>query len=507
MGQSTGVAAPIAKDVSPDEDESVLAGTSARHPRAKDLTTFERYRMHVDWLERHLDLFTPASSTLDAEAEITQIQRHGELALAFRTRHCVEENAEFGAATSWDTWLRAIIRHLESPAVRERSRSRLATAHAWLMPYVVLRSLGLWQDDWHDATLAIAEKAGFPLASEVVPYRRADQLFFLGMRGQDRAADLQGAIGATYLASGPSVIHADRDAAYSVTHTVLYASSFGLETVRAEWPFLSAAVAFAESALVRFCRRRDWDLVGELLICLNLLPGADRVLIERAESCFMGAIREDGGVFASEATAKAVGAMSPLTRSADFDATYHTTLVAMFLAANPRTRAAVAPVDRGGVLQEAFRVRVLGARQRAITFLGEPSRADEAARPSSPAILTWDDVLTGDRLGLTGALAASVREVDDPVIVIRLAQSLAAERDYGNLIRALGWVDELSLWNEDTLACLQLLLDHQTPDGRIGLLSAELEYADEATSASVYRVLTSRFVALCDSLLVSSPVR
>ncbi|WP_438854359.1 DUF6895 family protein [Agromyces sp. M3QZ16-3] len=456
------------------------------------LTRDERYWAHVGWLDRHLHAFTSDQGV----TRIQQIQRCGELALALRTRVLTEGSVD---ALGWLPWRDSLVAYLDRDSIRERSRAELPTAHAWLMPYVVLRSLDLWSDSWHDQTLRAAQRWGFPETLEVVPYRRADQLFFLQLLDPSRAPELRTAIDRTSLASGPSIIHADRDAAYSVTHTILYATSFGLVPVDASWPHLQAARHFVESALVRFTRRRDWDLVGELLICMKLLPGANRELAQESERQFASAVRPDGAILPSDATARALDAMDRIEPQADFDAVYHTTLVGLFLAAStPRS----APAASHRVWRTGPQRDIASPKLLAVAHLGraEGVRTAPETEPEGVAKIGWDTTLRVDRLELAATLRSGPDPTNDPEVLIALATALAAERDYGALIGVLGWLVELGRWDELADACLELLLDHQLPDGRIGLLDARLSDADETTKAVVYSTLTDRFVGLCDRI-------
>jgi hypothetical protein len=451
------------------------------------LSRQERYKLHVDWLDRHLSDF----GRTEGVSEIQQIQRNGELALALRARVLTEKAT---GSSGWSSWQNLLIEHLDRTAIRQRSRNQLSIAHAWLMPYVILNTLGLWADPWHDETLAAARRHGFPEALEVVPYRKADHLFFLQLADPSRQNELDAAIARTYLAFSPTIVYADRDAAYSVTHTILYASSFGLSPLPDDWPFLRVAEDFVESALLRFARRCDWDLVGELLICMKVLPAPNPELVRRAEARFTTAVRGDGAVFPSAATAHSLVGAPPRARDADFEAMYHTTLVGLFLAASA-SEVMSAPAPRAW--RGAPGLRVEAPKSRAAAYLAKVSVEHPDVTGAGTAVIGWDDALNVDRVKLASTLRDEPARHNDPEVLVALATVLAAERDYANLIGTLGWLLELRKWDDRAEDCLQFLLDHQLPDGRIGLLDSSLASADELTRATVHSTLAKRFVRLC----------
>ncbi|MET7934190.1 hypothetical protein [Streptomyces sp. NPDC005322] len=194
--------------------------------------------------------------------------------------------------------------------------------------HAALRLCGQDDDEFHH--LIEQSAAGrYATCFERIPYRQLDLLHTLELAGvEHRLPPIEATLPFTLFCADPSVLGlGDRDI-YAITHTIFYATDFGLRVP--QWPTdfdLSRAVHLLE-ALCLLCRRRgNADLVGELLCSLLCLGIRDSAEAERAWA-FLSEVQEpDGRVAGPE------GIVHPGLEGRDDEyrswaTAYHTTIVA-----------------------------------------------------------------------------------------------------------------------------------------------------------------------------------
>ncbi|CCK32793.1 hypothetical protein BN159_8415 [Streptomyces davaonensis JCM 4913] len=250
--------------------------------------------------------------------------------------------------------------------------------------YAALRLCGREDPDFHRA-IEQAVSGGYAACFERIPYRQLDLLHTLELAGVDHGLPMVDAVlPHTLLCADPSAFKlADRDI-YAITHTVFYATDFGLRTPK--WPDgfdLARTVGLLEALLVLCRRRGNADLVAELVCSLLCLGVHDSAEADRAWTFLADTQEVDGRVDGPD------GVVHPKLGEGNLEyqkwATgYHTTIVtalACLLARSPvltqRPRPTVPlPADNKG-LEEAL--------YRSVVWLSGASLSDEAEPGFAPA--------------------------------------------------------------------------------------------------------------------------
>jgi hypothetical protein len=117
---------------------------------------------------------------------------------------------------------------------------------------------------------------------------------------------------------------------YDLTHALLYATAFGDRAIGLSNPESAEVAHTVQRMLVRSVHRESWDIVGELLICLDLLAASGSTVYEAADRAFHCAVRSDGAVVAhGRLPAYSVSGDETRGRQCDLSCFYHTTLVSL----------------------------------------------------------------------------------------------------------------------------------------------------------------------------------
>lgn len=278
-------------------------------------TPVETGDLHRRWLDSELDRFSPWGET---GVSWQQLQRFAELAIAYD----VFVTSPLAQAAPRQRWESFLVSHLQDPAYGEWARSSLDMAWAILLPYLVMRRHG-FADSYHDRTLFLSGRAGFPSLLEVVPYRAVDYAYFAERAGlrTTTVPSLDELLGRTFAGQAACRYLVDPDAGYALTHTIFYASEFGQASI-CDTPLVAAA-PIVDTMIVDSCVNQRFDLLAELLICSFVLDGTTSFVRELG----MGVLYQtlDGG-----------GSLLPdgSVTERTFDACYHTTLVGMILCAS-----------------------------------------------------------------------------------------------------------------------------------------------------------------------------
>ncbi|WP_405891258.1 DUF6895 family protein [Streptomyces sp. NBC_00133] len=141
-----------------------------------------------------------------------------------------------------------------------------------------------------------ASAGGYATVFERIPYRQLDLLHTLEMcQIGNSLPTVDQVLPLTLLCNRPNVTKlADRDI-YAITHTVFYATDFGLREPR--WPVgtgLGEIVELLEALLVLTRARKDADLVGEVLCCLLCLGVKEADSVGQAWD-FLASVQEKDG--------------------------------------------------------------------------------------------------------------------------------------------------------------------------------------------------------------------
>ncbi|MGY0055632.1 DUF6895 family protein [Streptomyces sp. LZ34] len=224
---------------------------------------------------------------------------------------------------------------------------------------------------------------------ERIPYRQLDLLHTMELAGvAHELPPVEAILPFTLFCADPSVLKlGDRDI-YAITHTVFYATDFGLRVPK--WPTdfdLGRAVQLLE-ALCLLCRRRgNADLVTELLCCLLCLGIRDSAEAEQAWA-FLSEVQEpDGRVAGPE------GVVHPGLEGGDAEyrswaTAYHTTIVAALAGLLARS-SSVIRCRRPAPPEVSDAAQLDSALRRAAVWLGEAAATaalDEAVPAAAAAV-------------------------------------------------------------------------------------------------------------------------
>jgi len=453
-----------------------------------------------------MDLILPQLKT--AEIDRTLLQRVGEFALLYKALHGVE-GVPPGLLRRWR---KAITGYTNSEEIAEVSRKSLPSAWAWLMPYFVLKHLHGRSVPEHEATMEFAQRAGFPLASEVVPYRRLDQHYFLSLYNGRRLNPTR-LVRATALNKCRNLLTVDRDTAYSITHTLFYLNHFGRCRMRHDHPAQAKVVLVLRSLLPHFARRGDWDVLGELLINARCTEGFPSATLKRYLALFRAQRDPSGFTPPSEATRQALGAAPDRERV--FHACCHTTLVSALLeVASPPDAGQVPLFELEPLQQENEDLlvrRVHEARNRAVLYLNAQS-AHGAQIPALEAGLTRNGEhgdecpapMGPDRISVLSSLAtgtASALSKLNTEDALDLAECFAREGDVEVVARLVA--NRLAQRPMDErLACVvDYLLQSQKPDGSVGYFLRERRLLGVGDISNIRLGLTHLFVESAEAWL------
>jgi hypothetical protein len=123
---------------------------------------------------------------------------------------------------------------------------------------------------------------------------------------------------------------------YAITHVIIFGSRFGLmRDALPEWLRSVPVRSLLSDLLVVTSQERNWDLLGELLLCWDCMGFEHDLVTTAGWASFLDAFRADGAVLpraAKGVDGKAKPEAMPAEQAdeaSDFKHVYHTTLVAL----------------------------------------------------------------------------------------------------------------------------------------------------------------------------------
>ncbi|MFF7234597.1 DUF6895 family protein [Streptomyces sioyaensis] len=354
----------------------------------------------------------------------------------------------------------ALLDQVEKIASRPSYRELVARDEAALLlyagTYAALRLCGREDPEFrHLITQAAA--GGYAAVFERIPYRQLDLLHTLELCGvQHSLPATDEVLPFTLLCNRPNVLKlADRDI-YAITHTVFYATDFGLREPR--WPRdfdLGAAVELIEALLVLTLAQGNADLVGELLCCLLCLGVRDSEEAGRAWEFLAGVQEADGRVNGPP------GVVHPGLGDGDdayrrWATGYHTTIVAALAALLDRSPELV---RRNRPLVPESRPSVEQPLRRAVVWLADTSRRHDPARylPAAAAVAHAAQALGEPGLAHPLLLDFSERLADAGAGVWQ-GHGMEVVGEFANGLRAHGITcPSLDMFLKSTAAAIELL--------------------------------------------------
>lgn len=286
--------------------------------------------MALDWISRNLDSFSP----FDADVyRVSRTKPFIELALMFAVY----------AATTEDTAISLVERagHLFEIASRRADYTDWALRFpAEIVNYAELCAavdeLGGDSGELR-FRLQSAVDAGALSQIERLPHRLLELRAALDWAGVTHSLPPIGVICAeTILGQAIWAPLLTDSAIYALTHTIIFGSRFGmLHDGLPEWCRSSEVRTLLCDLMVVTSQERNWDLLGEVLLCWDCIGFEHSPVTAAAWTSFLEAFRLDGAVLpcagkdVDEDVRQGVMPAQPAGRDSDFENVYHTTLVAI----------------------------------------------------------------------------------------------------------------------------------------------------------------------------------
>jgi hypothetical protein len=284
----------------------------------------------IGWLQENLDLFNPLRDS-DIESIIDDLKAMCELLFLCSLRH----KKSYGHLPQVYEYIVSFLYEnvFKTRAYQELIQRRPDTV-LHMLAYVSFRICG-YEDTFYRQRLERLFEKRYVCQVERLPYRNMDLSLMLEKGGfavayqkpEDFFKD-------TLLAQHPDIYFLNENDVYAITHAIFYYTDFnqrGSEFAPADLDYMNGALPYL---LAFYVRKRNWDLVGELLICMFLVSIHNREhaneLYKLGWSCLQEAQHKDGWVagplFSMEAYVKceAKGKREYL-----FKKNYHTTIVAL----------------------------------------------------------------------------------------------------------------------------------------------------------------------------------
>lgn len=229
---------------------------------------------------------------------------------------------------------------IEQPRYIDMCWKQPTRAYDFLLPYFCLRTLGYDNGALDSVTRWLLERE-YMLVRERPPFRSMEFSLLTAGAGY---AEQPGRGELLRRGSLPAIrdpLYLDIDDVYSLTHILMYVTDLCREDVPLRPAERRGLGRVVQCLLVDYARRRNWDLLGELLIAFRCLRLGNTPLTDSSAQTFLQAWRDDGtmdafgyegdgGFGGSDSTGTA--AAGPEQPDDSWGRCYHTTLVAIMFA-------------------------------------------------------------------------------------------------------------------------------------------------------------------------------
>lgn len=277
-----------------------MAGSTRKLPQntPTHVDVERRFGASLRWLNSEIHGFSLPDTAKPSGASVKALS---ELAIAYawlvQCRNRLSPLANCATLErSLELWRRFIIGECQKRPYAEAARRYPAQAFNLLVSYLALRSSG-YRSTYHEETLRLVRRWGYPAVTETVPYRVLNNQYFLWKSGLTRREpSWQTLYKRTILARAHCIVYLDRDDAYSITHTLFYLTDFGNRPLPLPDSEQTRINEIIEALLVHYWRTSYWDLVGELLINLECLNMGKSVCYTGSANAFQQAWLKNGAV-------------------------------------------------------------------------------------------------------------------------------------------------------------------------------------------------------------------
>lgn len=282
----------------------------------------------LDWLVGHLDLFNPMDGNV--EIQRSRLKPLTELALLLTCMSMRE---------TWqgDRRVSVVGNLIARTHVSEDMRSHLIRHSDAFVPHV-LRAISLKQIaliDWDDEQVLLQRllECSNVLFTERLPFQELELRYALEGAGlvhsQPSVATLFRRTIASHLC--PTVYMTEYDA-YTLTHAIFYATSFGHEPLSIAAIQRQRLEVALRNLLDTYLYVGQWDLVAELLFACCCLAAKDSRQYREALIALGGLQGADGSMPGPATARPLMENRGEQLRERFFDWSYHTTIVAAMLA-------------------------------------------------------------------------------------------------------------------------------------------------------------------------------
>lgn len=279
------------------------------------------------WITQNLELFHPfLNETEGGEPDLYRSKALCELGLMCMLYYRCTEEALDPRVQNFVSFIHDI---WQQPAYQDRGVRNLETFRLYTMIYVNLLRCGAVESSYSEIIQRFLEQ-GYVTAVELVPMRVLDFRHMLDSGGfRHNLQSYDDIYQATLLAKTPPLVYFTDSDVYDITHTLFYVTDFGSQPASVLPKEQIPTVQWMIGALLGvYLRRRNWDIVGELLLnclCLRWYPP---IVFDVAWDSLLQAQLPDGStpgpLFSQEERQKLDEAEQ---RAYDFKHNYHTTLV------------------------------------------------------------------------------------------------------------------------------------------------------------------------------------
>lgn len=218
----------------------------------------------VKWVTAHLASFGLDYSTSDD----ARLRAFSELSVALYQLERRRNSTLIGLGVDedLDTWHSFVFQHCQRAEYIEMVRKFPTQASSLLLPYFILRALG-HKISAHEKFLHAPNIKELLLFPEVLPFRELDRLYFLRQSGLfQRNQDQSELYKNTLLSRASGLVYLSDQDVYHITHSIFYLTDFGLSSFPFGFAETKRVGLLVQGLILHYCRRKHWDILGELLI-------------------------------------------------------------------------------------------------------------------------------------------------------------------------------------------------------------------------------------------------
>jgi hypothetical protein len=286
------------------------------------------YDHALDWLDEQRELFNPLTyKTENSSSDIYLTKALGELGLLCMLYY---RSTKGDLEPRVKRLLQLISSVWQQPEYQERIIRRPQYFQIYTMIYVVLQQCNVITEANKELIQRVIDQ-GYVTAVETTAMRLLDRRHMLDC-GQFRHSlpSYEQLYHNTLLARTPELVYLTDTDVYAITHTLFYLTDFGRSSSSIlSGEHLTTIQWMIETLLGLYVRRKNWDLVGELLLdcyCLHWYPD---VIFDLAWTTIRDYQLPDGSVPGPRYTQEQRETLddSGSSRHYCFEENYHTTIV------------------------------------------------------------------------------------------------------------------------------------------------------------------------------------